>query len=121
MPRILRRETLTQKDMPQVRTAMDAGDFRTLAIRIRRTLDRTRNLFVKARPAAVGFKLVLRTVQRGAATPADVGAFFPEGEVLAHERGFRGFVDYDTLFFFRQRLRLRFILSRQKNTTQNYA
>jgi hypothetical protein len=29
-------------------------------------------------------------------------------------------VDYNTLFFFRQRLRVRFILSRQKNTKQNY-
>jgi hypothetical protein len=121
MPRALRRETLTRKDMPQVCTAMGAGDLRTLAVRVRRPLDRTRNLFIEARPTAVSFKFVLRTVQLGATASADVGAFFPEGEVLPRERGFCGFVDYDTLFLFRQRLGLRFILSRQKNTTQNYA
>jgi hypothetical protein len=108
---VLRRETLTQKDMPQMCTAMRAGDFRTLAVRVRRPFDRARNFLVKARPATVGFKLVIRTVQLGAAASADVSSFFPEGEVLAGERGFRGFVDYDTLFFFRQRLGIKFILS----------
>ena len=93
----------TREDMSKVGAAVDTLNFRSPAIRIRHSLYCAGNFVVKAWPPAIRFKLVFRTVQFGAATFADVGAFFPESVVFAGEGHFGAFVN-DNLFFFRGKL-----------------
>lgn len=84
--------------MSQVGSAVDALNFSSYTIWIRQPLNCTGDFFVETWPAAVGFKLVLRTVQFCAAAFADVGSFFPERIVLAREWHFGAFAN-DNLFF----------------------
>jgi hypothetical protein len=98
MPCVFLCKVLAGEDVSKVGTAVSAFNFRSHPIWVRLAYDGAGNLFVKAWPATVGFKLVFGTVQFGAAAFADVGAFFPESEIFACEGHFGAFVYYDLFF-----------------------
>lgn len=100
MPDVLFRKPLTLEDMPEMGTASGALDFRSFPVCIRDPLDRSFYLVVEAGPAASGVELVLRSVERGFAPPADIDARLEVSLILSGERYLRPFVNYD-LFLFR--------------------
>ena len=81
-------------------TAVGALDLRADSVWIGQAFHRARNLVVETWPAAVSFELALGTVERFAATFADIGSALPEGVVFAGEGRLCAFVDYYLFFFF---------------------
>ena len=100
MPRILLCESFTFENVTQVCTAISALNFRANSVRIGQTFHCAWNFIVEAGPTAVGFELVLRTVERCAASFADVGPALPERVIFACEGFFCAFVDDYAFFFF---------------------
>lgn len=98
MPRIFFGEVLACEDVPEVGAAVDALDFRSHSVWIWLSYDGSRNFVVEAWPAAVGFKLVFRTVKFCTASLTNVGAFFPESVVFACKWHLCAFVYYDLFF-----------------------
>jgi len=99
VPCVLLCEVLAHKDMAEVSAAVSTLDLGSHAVGVRQPPNRARDFLLKAWPAAVRFKLALRTVKRSAAAFADVSAFVPEGEVFAGEGHLGAFVDDDALLF----------------------
>ncbi len=58
MAGILGGQLFPEKNMAEVRAAISALDFRANAVGVGQALYRSRYFIVKARPAAMGFKLV---------------------------------------------------------------
>ena len=99
MARVFFGEVLACEDVSKVGVAVGTFDFCSLPIRIRKPFNRAWDFIVKARPPAVGFKLVLGPVKFCTTPFADIDAFFPKRIVLACEGHFGAFVNDNLLFF----------------------
>lgn len=86
MPRVPWRESLPDKDMPEVTVASGAPDLDPFSVPVREVTNRSLDLLVEARPPAARVELVRRTIERGAALLADVGPARGRVFVLARER-----------------------------------
>lgn len=101
--------------MSKVGAAVDTLNLRPRPMRVRQPLYRAGDFIVETWPAAVSFKLVLGTVQFGAAAFADVGTLLPERIVFARKRHLGALVNYYLFFFRRELLKVGLLLrSRQK-------
>jgi hypothetical protein len=118
MPRVLLRETLTQKHMPQMRPTIGTSNLRANPIRIHTPLHRARNLIIKTRPPTISLKLTLRTVKRRAAAFAHVRALIPKRIILTSKRHLRPLIHNNPLLLPGQRLKLSFFI-RQNNHQTN--
>ena len=98
MPGVPRGEALSFEHMAEVAPAPGTLDLDTLPIRIRKSTDGLRDLLIERGPATVGIELVLRPVERCAASLAlvrpDPGVAF----VFSRERWFGAFAHDHTLF-----------------------
>lgn len=106
MADILLRQSLTRKDVAEMRPAMSAANLRSLPIWVEPPLNCPRNLLVKAGPATVRIKLISRAVEGRFAPPAEVSARRKMTIILARKGSFRAPVDYHLLFFWRKRIKL---------------
>src|SRR5690606_3949192 len=100
MAGVFRGEALAGKDMPEVAATVVAEDFRPAAIGIALPAHSPRDFVVKTGPAAAGVKFVLRFIQRGFTTAADV---YPCGLVIVVFTGkgpFRALVFNNVFLFF---------------------
>ncbi len=98
MPRIFFGEVLACEDVSEVGATVGALNFCSHAVGVRFSYDGAWDFVVEAWPAAVGFKLVFRTVKFCAAAFTNVGAFFPETVVFACKGHLCAFVYYDLFF-----------------------
>jgi len=104
--RVFGREALAFKDVSEMGAACGAGDLCPHAVRIRGALHRSRDFRVEAWPSALGVELVIGTIQRGFAAPADVDAFLPVGLILAREGPLGALMNNDARLFRRQGIEL---------------
>lgn len=98
VPYVLWGEPLAFEDVPEMPPAPSALDLGPFSIRVRKTADGSRDLIIKARPAATRIEFALGAVQRGPALAAHVG---PRGVVilvLSRKRGFRPLLKDHPLF-----------------------
>lgn len=100
MPRILRSKSFAFEYMTQVTFAIRTNNFNAAAIGIHMLVYRARNLIIKARPAAAGFKFICGLVKRLIALSADVGAGHFVVLVFTGARPLGSFVEDDVLLFF---------------------
>src|SRR5262245_50371286 len=98
VPRVLGRKALAMEDVPQVPAAGRAQDLDAVAVGVGLVPHRSRDLLVKAGPAAARVELAVGGVQWGVAAPADVGAFLKGVLVFAGEGPLGALVDDDALF-----------------------
>ena len=99
VPCVFGRKAFAFENVSQMAAAICADDFNAPSVGIGHTLYRAGNFVVKRRPAAVRFKLVLRTIKRCVATAANVCAGFFMICVFTGERTFGAFAEYDPFFF----------------------
>ena len=85
-----------------MRIAGGTNNFYTLAISIRYMFYSAGNFSIKAGPAAMGFKLVVRVIERCIAPPAQVSAGFFIGVILAGKRSLCSFVQNHSFFYGRK-------------------
>jgi hypothetical protein len=117
MPRILLRETLTQKHMPQMRPTISTSNLRTHPIRIHTPSHSTRNLIIKTRPPTIRLKLTLRTIQRRPTTLTHISPLTPKRKILTRKRSLRTLTHNNTLLLPSQLLKTR-LLTRQNKHQQ---
>jgi len=98
MPSVSGGQSLALEHMTEMATTAGALDLHSLAVRIGHALHGPRNLLVERRPTAVRLKLAVRSVERGAALLAGVGAGFEVPVVLARERHLRALVEDNARF-----------------------
>ena len=89
MPSVLRRVSLAEEHMPQMSTAIPAGDFCAIAVFIEVSFHCTFNLVIETGPAAMAAEFVFREVQRRVALTTDVRARILHVGVLTDIRTFR--------------------------------
>ena len=98
MSRIFRRISFAGEYVAEMRLAGVADNFRSRSVGIGNFFHRIRNFLIKARPTAAGMKFGIRGIERGVASPADIGAVAKIIRVLAGKRHFRTFVNDDAFF-----------------------
>lgn len=86
MARVLVGQMLAEEDMSQMTIAMSAADLGPLAIRIHDPLHGAREISIKGRPTATSIKFRLGRIERGIATPAEIGARSEESIILSRKR-----------------------------------
>jgi hypothetical protein len=89
----------TREYVAKMGAAVGALDLCSFAVGVGESLYCAGDFFVEAWPAAVCFEFAFGTVEFGAATFTDIGAFVPECIVFAGERHLCAFVDYDLFLF----------------------
>jgi hypothetical protein len=99
VPCVFRREALAFKDMPQMTAAVGAHNLDPAAVGIQVALDCPFNLIIKAWPAAVGIKFIVRPVQGCITLPAVVGAGGFVVCVFSCVGAFGAFMEDDAFFF----------------------
>ena len=119
MSRILLREALTQKHMPQMRPTISTSNLRTHTISIHTPLHRARNLIIKTRPPTIRLKLTLRTIQRRPTTLTHVSPLIPKRKILTRKRSLRPLIHDNPLLLPTQLLILRFLIRQNKHHTNN--
>ena len=102
MAGILGRELLAGKDVPQMRAAIGADDFRPAAVGIRDPADRAREFIIEAGPAAAGSEFGRAVKKRILAAAADIDTGKEKIIILAAQRRFRAFLHYDPFLLRRQ-------------------
>ena len=78
--------------------ATGTDDLSPHAVSIRNPLHRTRNLIIETRPPTARIELVIRTIQRGIATFAEIRALLPEIVIFAREGRLRRLMNDNPLF-----------------------
>ena len=99
MSSVLFSEVLSCEDVPKVGAAVDALDFCSSSVGVRKPFYCAWDFVVKAWPATIRFKFVLRTIKFCAAAFANIGAFFPKRIVFSCKGHFGAFVNYNLMFF----------------------
>lgn len=115
MAGVFRREAFTLKNVAQMSATVSADDLGPLSVGIRPALNRPLNGRVKARPAAVSVKLVLRTEENSVAPLAPVDTLFKMIVILTGKRRFGPPVNNDPLLFGRQITKLLVFFGRHQS------
>jgi hypothetical protein len=119
MPRILLREPLTQKHMPQMRPTISTRNLRANTIRIHTPIHSPRNLIIKTRPPTIRLKLTLRTIQRRPTTLTHIRALIPKRKILTRKRHLRTLIHDNPLLLPSQLFIIRFLTRQNKHHTNN--
>ena len=104
MPGVLGGEPLVQEHVAQMSPAIGAGDLRAPAVGVHLAMHGVSDGVVEAGPTATGVELVLRLVERGVASLAEVGAPGPVLFVLPGKRSFGAHLQDDAVFFVVERV-----------------
>merc|ERR1712096_419749 len=72
VPRVLGRESFTEKHMSQMATAIMTNDLGAASIGVDMSIDRIRNLIVKAGPSTLTVELIRGTIERGIAATTNI-------------------------------------------------
>ena len=102
MASVLRCESLAQEHVSKVRTATGALNLDPLSVTVGESPNRTVDLLVEARPAALGIELVVRSIKRRPAPLAHIGTGLELVLVFSRKRRLGPFVDNDPLFLSRE-------------------
>ena len=98
VPGIFIGESFIQENVPQVCSAIIAGDFRSEAIPVWCPAHCTGYLIIKAGPPATGIKFICRPVKLSTTSLANVYTRFIKLVIFACKGAFRSFVHNDPLF-----------------------
>lgn len=91
-------DALSLEDMPQMSSAILAEDLDAVPICVRFPTDGTVDFVIETRPAATGLELILRTIERCIALPAEIRSSGLIPQQFAGTGAFRSLVQDDSFF-----------------------